>query len=438
MHVPADFTWGVATASYQIEGAHDREGRGESIWDRFSRTPGRVVGGDTGDVACDHYHRMPDDVRLLAELGVDAYRFSIAWPRIVPDGTGVVNHRGLDFYDQLVEELLEAGVTPFPTLYHWDLPQPLEDRGGWRNRVTAEAFLDYATAVTDRLGDRIERFTTLNEPWCSAILGHLTGEHAPGMQDLDAALAAGHHLMLAHGLVAQHLHAHGLEVGYVVNQNTMFPASDHPDDVGAARLADQKMSGWFLDPVAGRGYPEEAVADYGWDEAPVLAGDLETIAEPLDFIGLNYYTASVVASPGLGDDDRRGRRLDPTEVTAMGWPVVPDGLAIQLRRLADDYGFGEIYVTENGAAYPDERDPGGGVDDRDRISYLDRHVRVALDTMQDGVPLRGYFVWSLLDNFEWAFGYSKRFGLVNVDYATQERTPKASYHWLQDVIRSSR
>ncbi|HVR32666.1 MAG TPA: GH1 family beta-glucosidase [Acidimicrobiia bacterium] len=436
MRVPEDFIWGVATASYQIEGAHDVDGRGESIWDRFSKTPGKVHGDDTGDVACDHYHRMAEDVALIANLGVDAYRFSIAWPRVVPDGTGEVNHRGLDFYDQLVDELLESGIIPFPTLYHWDLPQALEDRGGWRSRVTAEAFLDYATAVTDRLGDRVTRFTTLNEPWCSAILGHLTGEHAPGLQDSSAALAAAHHLMLGHGLVAQHLHSDGLEAGYVVNQNTMIPASDHPGDVAAARLADQLMSGWFLDPVVGRGYPPEAAAHYGWDEAPLLPGDLDIISEPLDFIGLNYYSADVIADPTVSDAERGFRRSATEEVTDMGWPVVASGLTVQLRRLAEEYAMPAIYVTENGAAYRDVKADDGTVDDPDRISYLRRHFEAAADAIAAGVPLRGYFVWSLMDNFEWAFGYSKRFGLVHVDYATLVRTPKASYRWFSSVIES--
>ena len=434
MSFPGDFIWGVATAAYQIEGAFAEDGRGESIWDRFSKTPGNVQGGDTGDVACDHYHRMPADVRLMADLGVDAYRFSIAWPRVVPDGIGEVNHAGLDFYDHLVDELLDVGIAPYPTLYHWDLPQALEDRGGWRSRVTAEAFLDYATAVTDRLGDRIDRFMTLNEPWCSAILGHLEAEHAPGLRDVGVALTAAHHLMLGHGLVAQQPHADGLEVGYVVNQNTMLPASEHPADVAAARLADQKMSGWFLDPVVGRGYPEEAVRDYGWDESPLRTGDLETIAEPLDFLGLNYYTTSVIAAEAIDDVARGGRRHAPGEVTDMGWPVAPDGLTTQLRRLADDYGFEKIYVTENGAAYPDRVRADGTVDDADRISYLSRHFRAALDAIESGVPLRGYFVWSLMDSFEWAFGYSRRFGLIHVDYETLERTPKASYRWFRELI----
>jgi beta-glucosidase len=434
MQFPHEFTWGVATASYQIEGAFAEGGRGESIWDRFSKTPGKVLNGDTGDVACDHFHRVPEDVALIADLGVSAYRFSIAWPRVIPDGIGEVNHAGLDFYDQLVDELLEAGITPYPTLYHWDLPQRLEDRGGWRSRVAAEAFLDYATSVTERLGDRVRRFMTLNEPWCSAILGHQTGEHAPGMQDTQAALAAAHHLMLGHGLVAQHLHAEGLEVGYVVNQNTMIPASDDPRDVAAAGIADERMNGWFLDPVVGRGYPERAARVYGWDFSPVLAGDLEVIAEPLDFIGLNYYTASVIADPDVGDSTPR--RRDADERTAMGWPVFPEGLTIQLRRLAEEYGFEQIYVTENGAAYPDPVGPEGTVEDSDRISYLDRHFQAAANAIAAGVPLAGYFVWSLMDNFEWAFGYSKRFGLVHVDYETLVRTPKASYRWFQALLAS--
>jgi beta-glucosidase len=433
MEFPTDFVWGVATSSYQIEGAVGVDGRGESIWDRFSHTPGRVKLGHTGDVACDHYRRMPEDVRLVADLGVTAYRFSIAWPRVVPEGIGEVNHRGLDFYDHLVDELLEAGIEPFPTLYHWDLPQVLEERGGWRSRVTAEAFLDYAAAVVERLGDRVTGFTTLNEPWCSAILGHLTGEHAPGIQDREAALAAGHHLLLGHGLVAQHLHAQGLRAGYVINQNTMIPASDHPADVRAARLEDQKMSGWFLDPVAGRGYPEDALRDYGWDQAVVRPGDLDVISEPIDFLGLNYYTSTVVSDPTVPDSERGARRTDSGEVTAMGWPVDPDGLTVQLRRLAEDYRYDEIYVTENGAAYPDPVGP-YGVNDRDRISYLQRHFDAAAAAIATGVPLRGYFVWSLLDNFEWAWGYTERFGLVHVDFDTLVRTPKASYRWLRERL----
>ena len=435
MPFPSDFLWGVATASYQIEGAVHEGGRGESIWDRFSHTPGQVLGGDTGDVACDHFHRMRQDVGLIADLGVDAYRFSIAWPRVVPDGTGEVNHRGLDFYDHLTDELLEQGIQPWPTLYHWDLPQALEDRGGWRNRVTAEAFLDYAAAVIDRLGDRIPQFVTLNEPWCSAILGHLTGEHAPGMRDVDATLAAAHHLLLGHGLVAQHLHAEGLRAGYVVNQEVKIAASDHPADVRLARLEDQKMSGWFLDPVVGRGYPSEALAHYGWDESPVRPGDLDVIAEPLDFIGLNYYTSTVVSDPGVDVHDRLSAEA---EVTDMGWPVVPGGLETLLLRLSVDYGFDQIYVTENGAAYPDVVGPDGMVDDHDRISYLSRHFAAAERAVAAGANLRGYFVWSLMDNFEWAYGYSKRFGLVHVDYDTQARTPKASYRWMAERLADGR
>ncbi|MFP5331318.1 MAG: GH1 family beta-glucosidase [Acidimicrobiia bacterium] len=431
MPFPSDFTWGVATASYQIEGAVSEDGRRESIWDRFSHTPGKVLGGDTGDVACDHYHRMREDVRLIADLGVDAYRFSVAWPRVVPDGIGRVNHPGLDFYDQLVDELLDHGVQPWPTLYHWDLPQALEDRGGWRNRVTAEAFLDYAAAVVDRIGDRVPRFMTLNEPWCSAILGHLTGEHAPGLRDAEAALTAAHHLLLGHGLVAQHVHAAGLEVGIVLNQEVKVPASDHPRDLIAAQIEDEKLNGWFLDPLVGRGYPEAASAAYGWRGTPIAAGDLDIMSEPLDFVGLNYYTSRVVADPAV---DVADRAVDIDEVTDMGWPVVPDGLETLLVRLADEYGFEQIYVTENGAAYPDVLGPDGLVTDTDRIAYLERHFAAAERAVERGVGLKGYFVWSLMDNFEWAYGYAKRFGLVHIDYPTGRRTPKASFRWLQERI----
>ena len=429
---PDDFTWGVATASYQIEGAATEDGRGESIWDRFSHTPGNVLNGDTGDIACDHYHRMNEDLDLLAWLGVDAYRFSIAWPRVMPDGTGDVNQVGLDFYDRLVDGLLQRGIRPFPTLYHWDLPQRLEDIGGWRARSTAGAFVRYTEAVVERLGDRVDKWATFNEPWCSAVLGHIVGEHAPGMEDVDGGLAAAHHMLLAHGMAVPVIQSVG-EVGIVLNMNAVVPASSHAADVRAAEIEDQQMSRWFLDPIAGRGYPAGAVEAYGWDERPVIGGDLELISRSIDFIGLNYYTSSIAASDDIADADRMDRVAAPTEFTDMGWVVKPDGIVGLLHRL-DDYGFSQIYITENGAAYPDVADADGFVDDQDRISFLQRHFDAVADAIDRGVGVSGYFVWSLMDNFEWAFGYDKRFGIVHVDYETLRRTPKASAHWYREFI----
>lgn len=432
---PDGFVWGVATASYQIEGAANTGGRGESIWDRFSHTPGKVHGGHTGDVACDHHNRWREDVDLIADLGVDAYRFSIAWPRVLPEGSGKVNSQGLDFYDQLVDGLLEKSITPFPTLYHWDLPQALEDKGGWLNRDTAHAFTEYTEAVLNRLGDRVENWMTINEPWCSGILGYGSGVHAPGLTGTENALSASHHVLLAHGLAVPVIQDHGAKAGIVLNMDHKAPASTHPLDIKAADIADQKMGRWFLDPISGNGYPEDALVDYEWDQAVVEDGDLEIIAAPIDLIGLNYYTAEIVASDQVADSDRPDHHPPASEFTDMGWPVNPSGIVPLLKRLGD-YGYTEIYITENGAAYPDPADGDGFVDDQDRISYLDRHFGAVADAIEAGVPVKGYFVWSLMDNFEWALGYDKRFGIVRVDYETMERTPKASAHWFRDYISS--
>ncbi len=433
---PSGFTWGVATASYQIEGAVEEDGRGESIWDRFSHTPGKILTGENGDVACDHYHRWAEDIELMKELGVDAYRFSIAWPRIVPDGVGAVNRAGLDFYDRLVDELLAAGITPFPTLYHWDLPQALEDDGGWLNRRTAEAFADYAEVALDRLGDRVEHWMTLNEPWCAALLGYMAGFHAPGLTGVENGLNAAHHLLLAHGLAVPRVQAAGCNAGIVLNMDHMVPASAHPADRAAADLEDQKFGRWFLDPVSGRGYPRGAIDDYGWDMEVVRDGDLDVIAAPIDQIGLNYYSNRIVRSDAVAEAERTDVVAEPTEYTDMGWAVEPAGIVPLLERLRD-YGYERIYITESGAAYPDQPDERGYVDDRDRISYLDRHFEAVAEAIERGVPVKGYFVWSLMDNFEWGFGYSKRFGIVRVDYETQARIPKASYGWYSDHIAST-
>jgi beta-glucosidase len=434
---PAGFQWGTATAAYQIEGAADEGGRGPSIWDRFSHTPGMTENGDTGDIACDHFHRWEQDLELMAELGVSAYRFSIAWSRVLPTGRGRVNHAGLAFYDRLVDKLLDLDITPFPTLYHWDLPQALEDEGGWTVRSTAEAFADYADLVVGELGDRVSRWMTLNEPWCSAILGYMAGYHAPGRRGIDSGLAAAHHLLLGHGMAVARVREHGIKVGIVVNQDWKVPASSHPVDLAATLVADQKMAGWFVDPVMGRGYPVEAMADYGWDMAPVRDGDMELIAQPIDHFGLNYYTRQVVRASDLNEAERLDVLVHGPEFTDMGWEVQPEGLTVLLRRLAEDYGQTEIYITENGVAYPDLVDGNGYVDDHDRIDFLKRHLTAAHDAIRAGVPLRGYFLWSFMDNFEWAFGYSKRFGIVRVDYPTQRRIPKASFDWYRRVIAAN-
>jgi beta-glucosidase len=430
--LPSGFTWGAATAAYQIEGAARADGRGESIWDRFSHTPGRVQGGDTGDDACDHYHRFRDDVALMAELGLNAYRFSVAWPRIVPAGTGEVNPAGLDFYERLVDELLAHGIAPHATLYHWDLPQPLEDAGGWPARATADAFAEYAGVVAGRLGDRVGHFATLNEPSVVSDHGYRKGSHAPGRAEPQAALAAAHHLLVAHGLAVEAIRAAAprAQVGIVVVLGPQHPASGHPLDVEAALIGHDQLNRWFLDPLTGHGYPEDGARAWGWDRREVLDGDMECIAAPIDFLGVNYYTRRIVRSPRL--PARPADEAEP-ERTAMGWEVYPGGLTEVLEFAASRTGELPLYVTENGAAYEvDDADPGR---DPDRVAYLHRHVAAALDAVDRGVPVRGYFVWSLLDNFEWAYGYSKRFGIVHIDYHTFERRVRDSGRFWASVAR---
>ncbi|MFD6802136.1 GH1 family beta-glucosidase [Streptomyces cyaneofuscatus] len=434
---PADFTWGVATAAYQIEGAVTEDGRSPSIWDTFSHTPGTIDGGDTGDVACDHYHRVPEDIGLIKQVGTDAYRFSIAWPRVVPGGDGPVNKAGLDFYDRLVDGLLEAGVTPFATLYHWDLPQVLQDRGGWTVRETSEHFAAYASHVVERIGDRVKDWATLNEPLCSAWIGHLEGRMAPGLTDLTAAVRASYHLHLGHGLAVQAIRAASSDarVGIVNNLSPIVPASTSEADLAAARRADGHINRWWLDPVLGRGYPQDMVETYGV-ELPVRPGDLETIAAPLDWLGLNYYFRQIVTA------DPSGPAPGFTQVpvadarhTYMDWEVYADGLEQLLLRLAEEYGVERIYVTENGSAYQDTVAADGSVHDPERVRYLEEHLAACARAVAKGAPLAGYFAWSLLDNFEWAYGYDKRFGLVHVDYATQRRTVKSSGRRYAELIR---
>jgi beta-glucosidase len=432
---PPGFVWGVATAAYQIEGAIAEDGRKPSIWDTFAATPGKVAHGDTGAVACDHYHRWEADLDLMQRLGVHAYRFSVAWPRVIPDGTGAVNERGLDFYDRLVDGLLARGIEPFATLYHWDLPQPLQDAGGWPWRGIVEPFVAYADAVTRRLGDRVSAYATLNEPWCSAVLGYDFGAHAPGLQDRALGLRAAHHLLLAHGeaLPVMRANAPRAKHGIVLNLNPGYPASDAPADAEAARRFDGFFNRWYLDPLLLGRYPEDLWAGYGADVPDVADGDLAAIARPLDFLGVNYYNRTILAA----DDGPRGvRPVDApadAEHTEMGWEVFPQGLTDLLVRIHREYPLPPVYLTENGAAYRDAV-VDGRVDDPERVRYLDRHLRALHAAMAQGVDVRGYFAWSLMDNFEWAHGYGKRFGLVHVDYATQDRTPKTSATWYASAI----
>ncbi|MGC4803946.1 GH1 family beta-glucosidase [Micromonospora sp. DT233] len=451
LRFPDGFVWGAATAAYQIEGAARDDGRGPSIWDTFSRTPGKVHAGHTGDVACDHYHRYADDVALMAELGLRAYRYSIAWPRIQPDGTGPVEPRGLDFYDRLTDALLERGIDPIVTLYHWDLPQALEDRGGWTNRETAEHFAAYATAVHGRLGDRVRTWTTLNEPWCSAYLGYGNGLHAPGRRDAGAAFTAVHHLLLGHGLAASALRAAGAQtVGITLNPADVQPADPNSAaDAAAVRLVEGLQNRIFLDPLTGAGYPADVLEHVSRMVEPTFIrdGDEKLIAAPIDLLGVNYYSPTYVAGrpDGGGNSAHPGTEgavefLPNAEPrTEMGWTIEPAGLSRLLQRLAADYPGLPLMITENGGAFPDRVGAAGPnevgrVADDDRIAYLDGHLRAVHEAIGRGVNLRGYLVWSLLDNFEWAEGYAKRFGIVHVDYPTQRRTPKASARWYQEVI----
>lgn len=440
---PKGFIWGAATSAYQIEGAVNEDGRAESIWDRFSRTPGKTRDGATGDVACDHYHRYAEDVALMAELGLQAYRFSIAWPRILPDGRGAVNQKGLDFYRRLAEALLERGITPYATLYHWDLPVALEDRGGWPARDTAQAFAEYAGVTVAALGDVITNWFTINEPWCVSLLSHQIGEHAPGRQEWPAALAASHHTLLAHGLAVQAVRAARADakVGIVLNFEYAFPASDSPGDRDAARFRDGYFNRWFLDPLSGHGYPADMVADYtaaGYlpdGMAFVRDGDLAVIRTPTDLFAFNYYTRVVLAA-GPTPWQHRVVQLD-TPRTEMGWELYPEGLYRVLLRLHSHYSLRNILIAENGVSYVDTPGPDGRIHDERRIAYLREHLAACHRAIEAGVDLRGYFQWSLMDNFEWGHGYAQYFGMVHVDYATQQRTPKDSAYWYRDLIRAN-
>ncbi|MCW5873086.1 MAG: beta-glucosidase [Anaerolineales bacterium] len=437
-HFPDGFLWGAATAAYQIEGAHDEDGRGESIWDRFSHTPGKVFGNHTGDRACDHYHRWREDIQLMQQLGLQAYRFSIAWSRILPQGYGKVNQKGLDFYSCLVDGLLDAGIVPYATLYHWDLPQALQDRGGWPARSTAEAFVEYAEIASQHLGDRVASWATLNEPQVSAQAGYLQGRHAPGHTSLDEMMAASHHLLLAHGWAVPVLrrNAPRAQVGVVLNLQPHTAASSNEADQLAARLGDGMQNRWYLDPLAGRNYPADVVAHYDRSMAYVLSGDLEAIAAPLDYLGVNHYFRTVHRSESTADAEVTVQVS--SDKTEMGWEVYPPGIQEILLRLHREYPFPAYYITENGAAFADEVSEDGAVHDAQRVNYLREYLHNAHQAIAAGVPLKGYFAWSLLDNFEWAWGYSRRFGIVYVDYETQTRIIKDSGRLYTKIVKENR
>ncbi|MFD5114447.1 GH1 family beta-glucosidase [Streptomyces sp. NPDC058391] len=447
LRFPRGFRWGTATAAYQIEGAATEDGRTPSIWDTFSRTPGRVRNGDTGDIAADHYHRMDEDVALLKELGVTDYRFSVSWPRVQPTGRGPAVQLGLDFYRRLVDALLTAGIRPVATLYHWDLPQELEDAGGWPQRDTANRFAQYAQIMVDALGDRVATWTTLNEPWCAAFLGYASGVHAPGRTQPVAALRAAHHFNLAHGLATRVLRdalPKSAEISLTLNLHAARPLTDSAADLDAVRRIDAVGNRIFLDPVFHGRLPQDLIDDTAslTDWSFVQDGDLETASAPVDSLGINYYSPTIVAagssagdpSPWPGADEHVRFVPAPGPRTAMDWPIDADGLYELLTRLRDELPNTPLMVTENGAAYDDYADPSGAVHDPERVAYLRDHLTAVHRAIGDGAKVRGYFLWSLLDNFEWAYGYSKRFGIVHVDFATQRRTVKDSARWYAAAI----
>ncbi|HEY0260887.1 MAG TPA: GH1 family beta-glucosidase [Lacisediminihabitans sp.] len=446
---PDSFVWGSATAAYQIEGAVAEDGSGPSIWDTFSRVPGAIANGHTGDLAVDHYHRVDEDVALMADLGLEAYRFSIAWPRIQPEGVGPGNRAGLGFYRDLAEKLLERGIAPWATLYHWDLPQALEDRGGWLNRDTAFRFADYAALVAEELGDVIPNWITLNEPWCSAFLGYASGVHAPGRRVGAESAHAAHHLLLGHGLAVPAIRgaAPAARVGITLNLYSIRAASDGEADRDAARRVDGLGNRLFLDPVLRGSYPEDVIDDLGqreWFATETAATDLEAISAPIDFLGINYYSRHTVRA---GSPDEPAISYPGSEFvefvdtgaarTQMGWEIHPDGLIDVLEMAHTMAPELPLYITENGSAYEDVVGEAGGIDDAERADYLRDHLLACRTAIERGLPLAGYFVWSLMDNFEWAWGYTRRFGIVFVDYATQKRTPKASGRWFSRFLRGN-
>ena len=439
---PNDFLWGAATASYQIEGAWEEDGKGPSIWDQFSHQPYRIQNNDTGDVACDHYHRYPEDISLMKSLGLQSYRFSIAWPRVFPQGTGQINPKGLAFYDQLVDRLLESGITPCPTLYHWDLPQALQEKGGWANRDSADWFADYAQIVFKRLGDRVKFWFTLNEPHVSSFIGYGYGRHAPGIADTSMAYQTAHHLLMAHGKSVQAFRAGGYpgKIGIVLNLYHYKPDSPSEADHLACQRVYERDNALFLSSIFNGTYPQYLFQWIDTHQPQIKPGDMETISTPLDFLGINYYMSFKVSYDPTGDLMRaRAEQISSPGwgQTEMGWNVHPEGLTKLLQHVSSDYTKLPIYITENGAAFPDVPDETGFVRDPARLNYLRTHLTAVYNAIKTGVNLKGYFVWSLLDNFEWALGYAPRFGIVRVDYKTQKRTPKLSAHWYKKTIRNN-
>lgn len=439
---PDSFIFGVATAAYQIEGAADEDGRGRSIWDTFCRVPDKVHHGDTGDRACDHYHRVETDLDLLVELGVNAYRFSIAWPRVLPDGSGTVNRKGIDFYKRVVDGLHERNILPMATLYHWDLPQALGDKGGWTNRETAFRFADYVAVVAEELREEVAMWVTVNEPWCSSFVGYLEGRHAPGETDLEHSLLAAHHLLLGHGLAVQALRAANVsgDVGLVLNLSDTASATNRRDDIAATKRIDGNENRWFLDPVFKGSYPADMLSWYSGraDVRQLREEDRSVIASPIDFLGVNYYEQHIVETNDA-DNVHGARKLAPRPpMTDANVPIRPVGLANILRRVQAEYTNLPIYITENGAAFNDYITPEGLVQDVERVDYLQKHFAAVHECISSGLDVRGYFVWSFLDNFEWAEGYSRRFGIVFVDFGSQQRIFKASARWLQQLIAAQK
>lgn len=429
------FIWGVATSSFQIEGASHEDGRGPSIWDTFCRVPGKVANGDTGDIACDHYHRYNEDLDLMKWMGVDAYRFSVAWSRVIPNGVGPINQAGLDFYDRLIDGALERGIQPWITMYHWDLPQALQDRGGWNNREIVKWFEEYANVLTNKFGDRVKHWMTLNEPLCSAWIGHLYGDMAPGITDLQTALNASHHLLMSHGIASQvtRTNVKNSKVGVVINVTPALPATDSDDDRRASKLADGFDNRWFLNPVFGHPYPADVIEVLG-KSPQIETGDMSLINQPMDFLGVNFYFRQIIASNLHGSPlPIKNIRRENVKRTAMDWEVHAPAFEEILTRIHRDYNPKEIYITENGSAWDDEI-VSGEIDDVERISYLKSHLDAMFAAQKQGAPIRGYFAWSFMDNFEWAYGYDKRFGLVYVDYKTQKRTPKKSALYYRELL----
>ena len=433
-----DFLWGTATSSYQVEGGWNLDGRGPSIWDTFARIPGNIRNGHTGNTACDHYHRFKDDIKLMKDIGIKAYRFSVAWPRIFPDGKGTINNKGLDFYSILIDSLLEAGIKPVPTLYHWDLPQAIEDGGGWRNRDTSYRFADYAETLFREFDDRVYIWLTLNEPFCSAFLGHLWGEHAPGLKNAEKAYDTLHHLLLSHGLAMQKYRENynTKPIGIVLNLSTPRPATCSEKDIHAAEMHTDFTSRMFMDPLFKKGYPEshlKLIREHGI-QLPIQQGDIDLIRQKQDVLGLNYYLERTISADS---DSEMGYRSVSTHYkkTDMGWDIVPEGLLRQLRWVNKNYNLPEIYITENGCAVEDKLNSTGTMcHDPERIDYLKEHIMVIKKAINEGINIKGYFLWSFMDNFEWTYGYTKRFGIVYCDHENQHRIPKDSYYYYRKVI----